>query len=79
MHGKKDNCWLEQSAKKSNVPSFEGPPTNENLMAKPENDSPYENTHRIKSFHDIGFIIIIKVVLCIKLVFKKENKYNLKQ
>ena len=59
MHGKNDNCRLEQRPKRFNVPSFEGPPTNENLMAKPENDSPYENTHKIKSFQPNCMILVL--------------------
>ena len=40
QQGEKNYCLSEQSPKKSTVPFFEGPPTNENLMANPENDSP---------------------------------------
>ena len=36
----KNNCSSEQSPKKLTVPVFLGPPTNEKLMANPENDSP---------------------------------------
>ena len=37
---KQDNYCSEQSLKQSTIPFFGGPPTNENVMAKPENDSP---------------------------------------
>ena len=40
QQSEKINCSLEQSPKKLTVPFFRGPPTNEKLMANPENDSP---------------------------------------
>ena len=40
QQGEKNNCSSEQSPKKFTVPFFGGPPTNEKLMANPENDSP---------------------------------------
>ena len=59
----KNNCSSEQSPKKLTVPFFWGPPTNEKLMANPENDSPYKITHNKKfstEFDDLGVIIIRK-------------------
>ena len=35
-----------------------GPPTNEKLMANPENDSPLEITHKIKSFQPNLMILV---------------------
>ena len=65
QQGKKYNCWSEQSPKNRMFRFFEEPPTNENLMAKPENDSPSENTHKIKQFstkfNDLGVIITRKI------------------
>ena len=40
QQGEKKPCSLEQSPKNLTVPLFGGPPTNEKLMANPENDSP---------------------------------------
>ena len=39
QQGEKNNCSSEQSPKKFTVLFFGGPPTNEKLMANPENDS----------------------------------------
>ena len=57
--GKKDNCWSEQSPKTPDYSVFGGPPTNDKLMVNPENDSPWEITHKIKSFQPNFMILVL--------------------
>ena len=59
QQGEKNNYSSEQRPKKLTVPFFGGPPTNEKLMANPENDSPYEITHKIKSVQPNLMILVL--------------------
>ena len=60
QQGERSNCWSGKNPKNRLFLFFlgGGAPTNDKVMANPENDSPYEITHKKKINQIMIFVLL---------------------